>query len=78
MEVLPCPDCPLCGRANDCAAVRLGRHDVACWCGNVQFDPAALARVPAEQRNKACLCQACATGTSSLGLGLDPAPPPTP
>lgn len=52
--------CPVCGGANQCAAAATGTVDVACWCTQVTIDAAALARVPAQARNRACLCPRCA------------------
>lgn len=60
MEALPNHTCPLCGKPNDCAAAKYGRHDVDCWCVATKFNPAALALVPEAQRNVACLCRQCA------------------
>ncbi len=49
--------CPLCGETNRCdPALR----DRPCWCFTAAIDPAALERLPHEQRNRACLCPACA------------------
>ncbi|SFE25565.1 cysteine-rich CWC family protein [Paracidovorax konjaci] len=61
----PTPDpaarCPVCGRANTCAmAAGLPPRD--CWCMDVQVPPQALARIPPGQRDRACLCPACAAG----------------
>jgi hypothetical protein len=56
--------CPLCGGPNGCAPAVAGRFDVACWCTEVRFSPEALARVPAEQRGRACLCRRCAEGSA--------------
>ena len=56
------PLCPLCGEPNACAPVACGRFDVRCWCQDVVIAPAALARLPADQRDKACLCRRCAEG----------------
>ncbi|MFO1379835.1 MAG: cysteine-rich CWC family protein [Chitinivorax sp.] len=53
--------CPLCGAPNQCAAAQAGTLQVACWCSTVPIGAATLARVPAELRNRACLCVACAT-----------------
>jgi hypothetical protein len=60
--VAPLPEhrCPLCGGPNACAAAEAGRFDVPCWCAQVRFEPTLLARVPAEQQGRACVCRACA------------------
>lgn len=65
LQALANPTCPLCGAANQCAPASTGRLDVPCWCSTVQIDPQALARVPPEQLNKACLCPRCAAGLPS-------------
>lgn len=56
---LDAPRCPLCGRANACAASAAGCFDVACWCTTVTIPPALLARVPPEAVNRACICRDC-------------------
>lgn len=33
-----------------------------CWCMGVVISPQALARVPDELKNQACLCPDCAAG----------------
>jgi hypothetical protein len=59
-EALPSLRCPLCGEENDCAAARTGSFEAPCWCREVVIDRQALARVPQEQRDRACLCRRCA------------------
>lgn len=49
--------CPLCGDDNLCAMEAGGG---SCWCRGVKFTPALLARVPAEARDKVCICRKCA------------------
>ena len=56
---LPALACPLCGGPNGCAPAACGSFDVACWCTQVRFPEALLARVPAEAKDRACLCAAC-------------------
>ncbi|AEB57419.1 DNA or RNA helicases of superfamily II [Ectopseudomonas mendocina] len=51
--------CPLCGKANQCV-IAAGHSDEPCWCFAAKIDPAALQRLTPEQRNRACLCPACA------------------
>jgi hypothetical protein len=56
--------CPLCGQPNRCAmevARETGVAQPPCWCASVQFEPALLAQIPAEARDRACVCHACAT-----------------
>lgn len=62
MHPLPNHLCPLCGAANQCAPARAGRFDVECWCTSTPVSTEALARVPAELVDKACLCPRCAAG----------------
>ena len=60
--------CPLCGQRNVCAMEverESGIKQPPCWCMNVDFDAALLARVPSADRNKACICAACAASTSA-------------
>ena len=55
--------CPLCGGLNRCAmevARETGRAPEACWCTGVDFSADLLARVPAEARGLACICENCA------------------
>lgn len=59
MDALPHSSCPLCGGANACAPAACGRLDVDCWCRRERFSPEILARVPAAERGRACICQAC-------------------
>lgn len=55
------PDlCPACGAANDCSLADPRTVDRACWCYGVSIDPAVLQALPAELRDKSCLCPACA------------------
>lgn len=51
--------CPLCGKSNQCS-VALAHSEVPCWCFDAQIEPAALEHLTPEQRNRACLCPACA------------------
>jgi hypothetical protein len=69
--------CPLCGASNQCVmAGSPGAGDPAlpCWCTQVAFDRAQLARIPDAARNKACLCPACAVAVD----GARPAQPAAP
>jgi hypothetical protein len=55
--------CPLCGQPNRCAMEvqrATGVPQPPCWCTEVSFDAALLARVPAEAQRRACICAACA------------------
>jgi len=63
LSIQPKPNlvCPLCGERNECAAAQSGSFGTPCWCTDVVFEPAALARLPESERNKTCLCRRCAT-----------------
>lgn len=52
--------CPLCGNSNDCQLCMPGAYKGACWCQQWEFPAELLARVPADLRNKACICRNCA------------------
>jgi hypothetical protein len=55
--------CPLCQQPNVCALEverATGVQQAPCWCTQVKFDPALLARVPEHAHHKACICQNCA------------------
>lgn len=54
------PRCPLCGKANECAAARTGSFASPCWCRDVEFSAELLARVPAQRLGLACICRSCA------------------
>jgi hypothetical protein len=55
MNALSNTICPLCGGANQCAPASAGTLDVECWCTQATISRDALARVPAELVDKACL-----------------------
>jgi hypothetical protein len=75
MKPLPNHICPLCGGANQCAPAAAGRFDVQCWCTTATVSAEAIARIPPELRDKACLCPRCAAGLS-LRDQQDAAPQP--
>lgn len=50
-------ECPLCQQQNNCGALQ---GQTACWCMTAVIPEQALARVPAEFIDKACICEACA------------------
>jgi len=64
-SALPNLTCPVCGAPNECAAAQSGSFDKPCWCASVTISAATLARIPDEQRNRACLCPNCAAGAQS-------------
>ena len=53
--------CPLCGRPNACQLCTTAAYKGPCWCATVSIPDELLARVPADQRNRACICQNCVT-----------------
>ena len=52
--------CPRCGQPNRCAQAGQEQAVQDCWCFHTAINPHALAELPAEQRDKACLCPNCA------------------
>jgi hypothetical protein len=61
---LPATTCPLCSGPNGCAPAACGRFDVDCWCSTARIPADVLARIPAEQRLRACVCARCAGGSA--------------
>ncbi|MDB6063950.1 MAG: hypothetical protein JWR26_158 [Pedosphaera sp.] len=51
--------CPLCGQSNDCRQCTSEVYKGPCWCMSVNIPDELLARVPAELKDKACICRAC-------------------
>ena len=52
--------CPLCGEPNACArAAQPGGDAAECWCSALTFDRSLLARVPAAEARRACICLRC-------------------
>ena len=51
--------CPLCGRPNDCQLCTTAAFKGPCWCAKMEIPEALLARVPADLRNRACICRGC-------------------
>jgi hypothetical protein len=67
--------CPLCGNANQCALATASEAAAPCWCFSTSVSKAALARLPAEQIDKACLCPNCAPGLEAVApTAVDPSP----
>ncbi|WP_145137274.1 cysteine-rich CWC family protein [Pseudomonas duriflava] len=52
--------CPRCGQPNGCAQAGCAEPASDCWCFQVRIDPVAIAELPAETREQACLCVQCA------------------
>lgn len=64
--------CPLCGQANQCAMElerSTGQPQPPCWCTTQTVAPQALAQLPPEAVNRACLCPRCAAGFFPLPKG---------
>lgn len=58
--------CPACGALNQCSLADPRSVTQACWCYSVNIDPAVLQALPAELRDKACLCPRCAAVETQL------------
>ena len=54
--------CPICERPNACGAAR---GEATCWCFTAQIPADVLARVPAADRGRRCVCAACAAAGSA-------------
>jgi hypothetical protein len=52
-------ECPLCGQPNGCKLCTTAAYKGACWCMDANIPDELLARVPADFRNRACICRAC-------------------
>lgn len=64
--------CPACGALNHCSLADPRSATQACWCYGVSIDPAVLQALPAELRNKACLCPRCAAVEDQLASKAAP------
>jgi hypothetical protein len=51
--------CPLCGQPNACQLCTTQAYKGPCWCASVTFPEELLARIPADAKNKACVCKRC-------------------
>jgi cysteine-rich CWC protein len=60
MQPLPTTTCPLCHGPNECAAAISGGFAAPCWCSPAKLDAPVLARIPEHERNRSCVCRACA------------------
>ncbi len=52
-------NCPLCSRPNDCQLCTVAAYKGPCWCAKVKIPDELIAQVPADLRNKACICRTC-------------------
>jgi hypothetical protein len=57
--------CPICGGPNKCGGA-MGKDP--CWCSTVKISPEALVAVPADARERICICPRCA---QNLPLGIE-------
>jgi prepilin-type N-terminal cleavage/methylation domain-containing protein/prepilin-type processing-associated H-X9-DG protein len=51
--------CPLCGQPNGCQLCSVSAYKGPCWCARLEIPDGLLACVPAELRNRACVCPGC-------------------
>ncbi|MDF9755385.1 hypothetical protein ACVWY1_001370 [Pseudomonas sp. TE6288] len=58
--------CPACGALNQCGLTDPRNATQGCWCFEVDIDSAVIEALPAELRNKACLCPRCAQVDAQL------------
>jgi hypothetical protein len=65
MQPRPNLKCPLCGGPNECAAASSGSFATPCWCAQLTVSADVLARLPAHERDRACLCRKCLTGATT-------------
>jgi hypothetical protein len=49
--------CPTCGEPNTCG---MSQGLTECWCFSVGIPRTALDRIPAEAKDRACICPRCA------------------
>jgi hypothetical protein len=54
--------CPLCGGPNDCG-IALGKS--VCWCFSAVIPAEVLAQVPEAERDRGCICRACAESATA-------------
>ncbi|MEP7244366.1 MAG: cysteine-rich CWC family protein [Gammaproteobacteria bacterium] len=54
--------CPLCGKSNECGMESgQGTGKAACWCFTRTIPESVLEQIPADARDQACVCSACAS-----------------
>ncbi|WP_166358549.1 cysteine-rich CWC family protein [Pseudomonas akapageensis] len=68
--------CPACGARNSCTLADPRTVDQPCWCFEVSIAPGVLEALPAELRDKACLCPRCAQVEAPLQAAVKDAPIP--
>ncbi|MDD0842038.1 cysteine-rich CWC family protein [Pseudomonas sp. Gutcm_11s] len=52
--------CPRCGKPNSCTQAGQEQPVQDCWCFHTPIAPQVLEELPAELRDKTCLCLNCA------------------
>ncbi|XID94082.1 cysteine-rich CWC family protein [Paenibacillaceae bacterium WGS1546] len=60
--------CPLCGKGNSCGQLA-GKPHGSCWCAEAEFPREIFDAIPAESRNKACICERCLAKNKTLNGG---------
>jgi len=59
--------CPVCEGPNECGGAA---GKVPCWCSSVKISLEALVAMPAEARERICMCPRCAATAPWTRLGL--------
>lgn len=54
--------CPLCNAQNYCGI----NSAESCWCMNKEVPKALIEQVPADQKNKSCICARCVDKLNQL------------
>jgi len=66
--------CPLCGGPNDCQLCTSAAYKGPCWCEAANFPEELLSLVPAESRQRACLCHGCVASFHRRQSAIRPLP----
>lgn len=61
--------CPLCEAPNGCALADNHKAD-RCWCQSVDFNPELLSQISPADKNRRCICQACAEKAHRLATAI--------
>jgi hypothetical protein len=51
--------CPLCGQPNECQLCTVNTYKGPCWCAKVKISQDLLDQIPADLKNKVCVCKGC-------------------
>lgn len=62
--------CPLCGGDNACARAA-DPSAQNCWCSNINFPTAIFEQLPAEEKNRRCICASCVEKARRLAKAVD-------